>query len=148
MAAALADDAGEIRLLVVELVGQRVVAHGFFQRIEIGALDVLDDGDLQRLAVADLEQQNRDLVQAGALRRPPPPLAGDDLVGIDGAGDRAHQDRLENSFFLDGVGELGQLGLGVVPARIARVRPHELDRHAALAAGPLEAPSFPRRRHP
>ena len=38
---------------VVEIVGQRLIAHRLLDRIEIGALHVLDDGKLERLAVAD-----------------------------------------------------------------------------------------------
>ena len=42
MVAALADDLGDFILAVFELVAERR-ARGFFQRIEIFALDVLDD---------------------------------------------------------------------------------------------------------
>ena len=52
MAAALADDLGDVFLAAFELLGQRMIALRLFQRVEVLALDVFDDGDFQRVAVA------------------------------------------------------------------------------------------------
>ena len=79
MRPALADYLGELALAVAIVVNELLIAVGFLQRIEVGTLDVLDDGDFQRLAVVDVVHHHRHIVEAGALRRPPPPLAGDDL---------------------------------------------------------------------
>ena len=138
MAAALADDLGDLVLAVFELVGERLIAAGLFERVEIGALHVLDDRELERLAVVDLEQHDRHVVQAGALRRAPAPLAGDDLVLIDRAAHGAHQDRLDDAALADRGRELVELGLGEMAARIARIGLEEFDRHALLAARALE----------
>ena len=86
MAAALADDFRDVVLAVFELVAERLIARRFFERIEVFALDVLDDRKLERLGVADLENDHGHVVNAGALRRAPAALAGDDLEGAVGAG--------------------------------------------------------------
>ena len=88
VAAALADDAGDVGVGVAVIGGELRVAVGLFERVEIGALDVLDDGDFERLAVAGLDDEDRDFVQAGALGGAPAPFAGDDLVGVGDARDR------------------------------------------------------------
>jgi len=51
VASALADDPGDIFLIVVELIHQGAIAVGLFERIEIGALHIFDNGDLQRLGI-------------------------------------------------------------------------------------------------
>ena len=79
VAAALADDLGDLVLAAFEFIGQRVIALRLFHRIEIFALHVFDDRDLERVAVADIDRHDRHLVQAGDLRRAPAALAGDDL---------------------------------------------------------------------
>ena len=54
MAAALADDLAEIGLRIVVLVDQLLVAQRLFDRIEVGALDVLDDREFERRPVVDV----------------------------------------------------------------------------------------------
>src|ERR1043165_5271006 len=76
MRPALADDLGDLVLAVVEFFGERRIAVRLFERIEIGALHVLDDRDLERLLVAHLDQDHRHIVHTPALRaarqrRPP-----------------------------------------------------------------------------
>ena len=56
MAATLADDLGDVVLRVIELVGERLIAARLFQRIEIAALDVLDDRQFERFGVADVRE--------------------------------------------------------------------------------------------
>ena len=62
--------------------GERVIALRLFHRVEVFALHVLDDRDLERVAVADIDRHDRHLVQAGELRGAPAPFAGDDLEAI------------------------------------------------------------------
>ena len=62
------------------LVDQLLVAERFLDRVEVGALDVLDDRELERGAVVDVAHDDRDLRQPRALRRAPAAFAGDDLV--------------------------------------------------------------------
>ena len=106
---------------MVEFVDQRLIARGFLQRIEIGALNVLDDRKLERLTIADFKQHDRHFMQAGELRRAPAPFAGDDLVLIRGAARRAHQDRLDDAVLADRGRKLVKLGIGENAARIARI---------------------------
>ena len=110
------------------------VARGLFERVEIGALDVFDDGDLERLAVAGLEHEDRDFVLSRPLRGPPAPFAGDDLIGVRDAGNGADQHRLDDAAFPDRGGQLLELGIVESFARIARVRAQKLDRRLVGAA--------------
>ncbi len=64
MAAALADDLSEIGLRVIVLVEQLLVAERLLDRIEVGALHVLDDGELEGDAVVDVAHDDRNLRQA------------------------------------------------------------------------------------
>ena len=63
-----------------ELVDQALERRGLLERAEVGALEVLDQRALERRALGDVLHDDRDLVEAGALRRAPPPLAGDQEV--------------------------------------------------------------------
>ena len=50
VAAALADDLGDLVLAAFEFIGQRMIALRLFHRVEIFALHVFDDRDLERVA--------------------------------------------------------------------------------------------------
>ena len=80
VAPALAESLGQPLLGVAEAVHQLAIALRLLERVEVGALDVLDDGELQHLGVVEVSEDRRQRVDAGELRRPPAPLAGDDLV--------------------------------------------------------------------
>ena len=73
MAAAFANHAGDIVLAVAEIADQRAIAFGLFERIEIGALHVLDDRKLQRFDVGRLDDDDRNVVQS---RRAAPRASG------------------------------------------------------------------------
>src|SRR4051794_2519132 len=77
--AALAYGSGNIVVRMFEVARQRLITPGLFQRVEIRALHVFDDGKLQRLIVSRLDRMNRNLMQSGALRGAPASFAGDDL---------------------------------------------------------------------
>ena len=102
-------------------VDQRLIAGRLFERIEVGALHVLDDGEFERLRVGRLDHDDRHVVQAGALRRAPAPLAGDDLELVRRAAHGAHDDRLDDAALADRGGQLVEFGLGEGAARIARI---------------------------
>ena len=80
MAAALADDLGELLLAVVEALDQLAIAGRLLDGVEIRALHVLDDRKLENFLVGEFAHDDRHRVQAGLLRRAPAALAGDDLV--------------------------------------------------------------------
>ena len=65
----------------VEFVDQALQRLRLFERVEVFALDVLDQRHREHGAVVGhLAHDRRDFVQAGELRRAPAALAGDDLV--------------------------------------------------------------------
>ncbi len=111
--------AGALRHLLLgeaEFAGEALVGAGLLDRIEILALEVLDDGDLHRLLVGDLADDGRDGGFSGALRGEPAALAGDELVA---SGMLADGDGLNDAGDLDGVGEfvegdIVEMGSGLV----------------------------------
>ena len=86
VARGLADDVGQLLLAVAEAVDELAVARRLLDGVEVGALHVLDDGELEHLAVGELAHDDRHRVQPGHLRRAPAALAGDDLVVLACAG--------------------------------------------------------------
>ncbi len=99
-----------------------------FERIEVLALNVLDERDRDRCLVGNVPDDGRDLPQPRHLCRPPAALTRDDLVALclagSGRSDRPDHDRLHHALRLDGVGQLLQ-----------RFRPHV---HPGLVAAPLQ----------
>jgi len=87
VAATLADAPRQIILRVAELLQQPAIAVGLFERCQILALDVFDQRQLERLAVADLADDDGDFVQLGQLaarqRRSPATISK--LAGWSGA---------------------------------------------------------------
>jgi hypothetical protein len=65
--AALADAAGGVLLRQLEEIDEVAIRARFLEWVEVGALDVLDDGLLERLAVVDLPDDRRDARGAGEL---------------------------------------------------------------------------------
>ena len=65
--AVLAGALGHLLLGEAELAGEALVGAGLLDRIEVLALEVLDDGDLHRLLVGDLTDDGGDGGFAGAL---------------------------------------------------------------------------------
>ena len=60
----------DLVLREAELVCEPPVRERLVNRIEVLALDVLDEGELQQLlAILDVADDDRDLMQAGTLRR-------------------------------------------------------------------------------
>ena len=78
--AILADGVGDLLLRQVEFVGEPAIGQRFLDRIQILALDVLDQRDGQQPVLGNVADDDRHLEEAGALRRAPAALAGDDLV--------------------------------------------------------------------
>src|SRR3954468_14458553 len=129
---ALAQDLGQVGVGIAELVHQAPVAGGFLNRIEVRALDILDNGVFERGPVVDLNDDHRHLVQAGHLRRAPAPLAGDDFIRRGLIGHRPHQDRLHDAALADRSSQGFDLIWVEVLAWIARIGAQELNRDLAL----------------
>jgi hypothetical protein len=89
-----------------EIVKELLVRGGLFERIELLAVQVLDQGVPEELVVLGLLDDRADLGQPGALAGPPPPLAHDELIPA-GPG-RADDHRLQQADLADRLRELVQ----------------------------------------
>ena len=135
MAAALADHLGDRVLSAPEAVNQRLVAERLFQGVEVGALDILDDGDLKDVEIVKVAHQHRHRVQASPLGRAPTPLARDDLKFPGRAGHGPDKDRLQHPLFADRRGQFLQLRFVELAAGLFRIASDELDRGVLGRAG-------------
>jgi hypothetical protein len=82
--AVLAGARGHLLLGHVELAGEPLEGARLLHGVQVGALQVFDDGDLHRLLVGDLAQDGRNGLFAGQLRGAPAALAGDELEAAAG----------------------------------------------------------------
>src|SRR5438270_11013675 len=97
---------------------QLTVALGFFERVQVLALDILDQRDLGCGRIVDLANDRRDAVQPGPLRREPAALPGDDHV-ILAVGPQ--QDGLKHAALPDRFGKLVERALVELDTRLSRV---------------------------
>ena len=77
--AVLADALGERLLGVAVLADEAIEGLGDLDGVEVGALDVLDQRQLEGLLGRDVLDDDEHLLEAGALRGAPAALAGDEL---------------------------------------------------------------------
>src|SRR5215470_13000850 len=87
-----------------EFVDESLDAVRFLERIEVFALDVLDERERERRLIGNVAHERRDLVEPCTSRREPPALSRDDLEAA--AVDRPDEYRLHDALALDGCGEL------------------------------------------
>ena len=111
---------------------------GFIERREVLALEVLDDGDLERRVVIDLFDHGRHGLQAGPAGGPPAALAGDELVATALAG--TDQDRLEDAMLADRGREVVQGGFVQRRAGLVGIGVDAVDRHDAGCSWPWSDP--------
>ncbi len=135
VAAAFCQRSGQFLLGVAEPVHQLPIACGLFHRVQIGALDVLDDRDFKHFGVGIIANQNRKLDAAApsALRASGvrPRQSRNCLVSL---GLLPHDQGLDNTFFADRCGQFLQLFGAEQAARLIRVGIDLLDRHEHVAA--------------
>jgi hypothetical protein len=91
----------------MKLAGEALESSCLFHRVQVGTLEILDDGDFHRLLVGDLAEDGGDCGFAGKLRGAPASLAGDELEAATGEG--PDEDRLDDAVGDDGGGQLGKL---------------------------------------
>ena len=101
-----ADALGDFLLLQTKFLGQSRISLGLFERIEILALEVLDQGHLEHVAVRGIAHDHRHLRQLQLGRGPPAALAGDELVF---AVDETHDERLDHPVFADRIDQFGEI---------------------------------------
>jgi hypothetical protein len=114
---ALADAFGDGLVRQAEVLLQGGVGLGFFDRVQVAALQVLDQRQLEQAAVVDrVENRDRHLGEARKARGAPPALAGDDRVSPSPI--RGYDDRLDDSLLFDRVREGLQIGLFEASTRL------------------------------
>ena len=137
-----ADAFGDLLLGHLELLGQRAIAFRFLDEIQILALQVLDQRDLQGLTVGHIHDDDRHLLELGILGGTKAALPRDQLIPVT---DPADEERLKDAALAYGMGQLfqtvGRNGL----ARLPRALVNLLDRNL-LDAGLALGRRFRRRR--
>ena len=103
MAARFADNFRQPGLAVAKILAQPRIGLCFLDHVEVLALDILDDRDLQRFLVVEVADDGRNLVQPGALRRTPAPFAGDNLEIL---AVRPDNNRLDHAALAHAAGQL------------------------------------------
>jgi hypothetical protein len=117
---AAADTRRHLLVRETEVLDELLVRSGFFERVEVGAVDVLDQCVLERRRVVSGSDQGRDRLQAGATGGAPTALARDQLVAVVRG---THEHGLEHADLPNGVGQSAELLLAEVLARLVPVGP-------------------------
>jgi hypothetical protein len=86
-----------------EVVGEAFEGLRGFDGVEVLALDVLDEGELQELIVGEVLDDHRDLSEAGYSGSAESALAGDELESV---AMMADNERLDDAVGADGLGKL------------------------------------------
>ena len=109
-------------------------ARGLLDRAEIRALEVLDEGDLELVAIGELADHRGNALEPGQLAGPEAPLTGDELVAVERLGD---EDGLEHAVLADARCERLELVRVEPLARLAGIRldPRDRDLGQAASAG-------------
>src|SRR5689334_18170431 len=134
MAPALADDTGKLFLRVRKAIDQFLIPGGLLDWIEIAPLHIFDDGDLERLGIAELANNHRHIVQLRALRCAPAPLAGNNLVAVVASGG-PHEDWLQHALFRNRFSQAGKFFLVEMAPGLKRIWLEERHRYHPCADG-------------
>ena len=110
-----------------EVLDELLVRRRLFQRVEVVAVQVLDERVLQRRRVVGLLDQGRDRLEPDPTGGSPSPFAGDELVAVARG---AYQHRLEHAHLTDRVSERAQRLFVEVIAGLIPVGPDR--RHGEL----------------
>lgn len=89
----------------VELLVQAIKGVSYFNRVQILALDVLDERDLHEPLVCEVLNDDGHVGERSQLRGAPAALSGDELISVSGMTD---DDGLDDSVLSDGLGEFGE----------------------------------------
>ena len=121
-----ADLLGDLLLRELELFAELRVSERFLDRVEVLALEVLDERELEHLAVGRGAFDDGSLGQPGQLRCAPTAFTGDELVH---PADDPDDQRLDDALFADGIGELRQCRGREIFPRLERTRLDPGERH-------------------
>ena len=114
--------AGALRHLLLrqaEVATQPLERARLLHGIQIGALQVFDDGHLHRLLVGYLSNDRRNRRFARQLRRQPAPLTRDQLVAA--LGQRTHHNRLHNTVKRNGLSKFTQSNIVELGSCLERI---------------------------
>ena len=138
-----ADPGGELVVGAAEVLEQLLVCRGLLERVQLAAVQVLQEGVAQQVVVVGLLDDGRDGGLAGLLGGPPATLTHDELVehALGGVvelvrpltcGNGPDDDGLEHPDLADRVHQLGHVVLVEDRPGLARVGPDLLDRDLAV----------------
>ena len=112
--------------------GKLLVGFGFFEGIQIRALDVFYQREFQQLTVVRLPQNRRDAAKSGFARGFEAAFSRDeDVVPVFR---RGKNERLQNAMLTNGGGEFFQFGFVEDRPRLARIRGNAFQRNLHHAA--------------
>ncbi len=123
--AVLSDPAGDLFLGHSKLENKLVVGLSFLNRVQVFALQIFDEGDLQGRMFARFAHDGGNSGQAGALRGTPAAFAGNQLEKsvVEGTND----DRLNDTVLPDRIGQLVQPIFIEILARLMLVGEDSID---------------------
>ena len=127
---ALADAGRDLVVREREVLDQLLIRRGFLERVQLLALDVLDDRVLEHRGVVGDPDDGGKRLQPDPAGRAPAALARDELVAVVPL---AHEHGLEHADLADRLGQRGERLLVEVLARLLRVRPDRRDREVREA---------------
>src|ERR1700724_3507402 len=112
----------------MEFAHQALVGAGFFDRVEVLALNILDQGYFERSFIGDFADDRRHTAQACSLRCAPSAFAGEKLIARSNS--PQHQ-RLNNPAHLDRLSELRQglfrkMSARLIGTRLDQINVYEL----------------------
>ena len=110
---------GDLVLGQAELLVELPEGVGLLDRVEVFALDVLDERQLELLAIGELADDGRDPLETGQPGRLDTTLAGHDPIAVERLRD---EDRLENAVIGDARRQCLEVGVLDVTARLVRIR--------------------------
>ena len=121
---------GDFLLRELELPGQLFVTVRFLDGVEVFALQIFDERQFQHRAVVGLADDDGHFGQLQELRGAPAAFAGNQFKM---AVPLAHNERLHDALFADGIGQFAQRLGGKILARLERTRADPVQRHALHA---------------
>src|SRR5260370_8799496 len=102
------DLAGHIVVRVIELLREAIEAVGFFERRQVFALDIFDQGELEGFGVIGDLFDTGELAESGGASGMIAALPRNDVIALL-ARDIAHQQRLEHALLFNRLGQLMQI---------------------------------------
>src|SRR5215831_11912331 len=129
------DLVGELVVGGAEVIEQLLVGGRLVERVELLPVQVLHQRFAEHLIVSGAAHDDRDVLQARTLARPPAPFAHDQLIAP--RHDLADHHRLQQPDLLDRGCQLVQVVLIKAPSRLAWVRGNGTNRHF-LEISPLD----------